>query len=198
MSRGRGALSAYGCATRLYPKAFRTEYREDLIALMSDQLGEEATWRVVVRSAVDLAITIPARHVEAHMNRSPLPIVPIVFATAAFALVVVGVIVGHPVVLLACAAAGVASAALAVTSARRLGLLTSERPASAQWWKVLLAGVAAMGALVVVTSATGELSQPGWVIAMAVGLTALLVMGAGVALGIAHFASRSSRRPAGV
>ena len=41
-----------------------------------------------------------------------------------------------------------------------------------------------------ITTATGELPEGGWLIAMVTGLTALLLLGAGIVLGIAHLASR--------
>ena len=194
MSRGRATLLAYRYATGLYPKAFRDDYRPDLIALMADQLDDEPTWRVAVRSAVDLAITLPARHLEAHMDRPPTPFVPVLFGAIAIASLIVGVIVGHPLVLLACAAAGAVASVVALVAAHRQRPLTSARPASVYWWKLLLAGVTGLVALVAVTTATGELAEGGWFLAMVLGLAAVLVMSAGVVLGIVHLASRSTRR----
>ena len=49
---------------------------------------------------------------------------------------------------------------------------------------MLLAG------LVVVTNATGELPSGGWLVAMTVGLAALLLVTGGLILGIVHLASR--------
>jgi hypothetical protein len=43
------------------------------------------------------------------------------------------------------------------------------------------------------TTATGELPDGGWLIAMITGLTAVLLIGAGIALGIAHVAARPHR-----
>jgi DMSO reductase anchor subunit len=47
-----------------------------------------------------------------------------------------------------------------------------------------------LAALIALTTATGERPEGGWPIAMVTGLTALVLLGAGVVLGIAHLASR--------
>jgi hypothetical protein len=50
-----------------------------------------------------------------------------------------------------------------------------------------------MAALIATTTATGELPDGAWFVAMATGLTAVVLLGAGVVLGVAHLASRASR-----
>jgi drug/metabolite transporter (DMT)-like permease len=61
-------------------------------------------------------------------------------------------------------------------------IVESER---GRWWKLLSAGVVLLGALVVVTTITGELPQGGWYVAMATMLTSFALIGTGVVLGIA-------------
>jgi hypothetical protein len=51
-----------------------------------------------------------------------------------------------------------------------------------------------LAALILVTTATGELPAGGWFVAMITGLTALVLIGAGLVLGVAHLAGRPSRR----
>ena len=71
MSRDPLVTRAYGALLWLYPRQFREEYRDDMVLLVRDQCREESPWRVLARSAVDLAITIPKQHLEAHMRRTP-------------------------------------------------------------------------------------------------------------------------------
>jgi hypothetical protein len=190
------ALAVYRRLVRLYPRRFRDEYGPDLVLLLADQLRDEPAWRVLPRSAVDLALTVPTRHLEAHMDRSPTPLVPALFGAVALASVIVAITVGHPVVLVACIGVGAAAAWLGLLAAHRARPLTDPRPKSAQWWKLTAAGAGLLAALIAITTATGELPSGGWFVAMIAGLTALLLMGAGLVQGIAHLAGRPSRRAA--
>jgi len=54
-----------------------------------------------------------------------------------------------------------------------------------RWWRLLLAGVTLLAALVVVTTMTGELPDGGWFIAMITMFTSFALIGAGVVRGIA-------------
>ena len=193
MSAHRRTLGAYRLAVRLYPKRFRDEYGPDLVGLVADQLRDEPAWRVLTRSAVDLALTVPTRHLEAHMSRTPTTLVPLIFGAVALSAVVVGLVVGHPIVLLACLAVAVIAGALGILSAHRARGLTEPRPTSRNWWKLLAVGAAVLAALVAITTATGELSDGAWFVAMVTGLTGLVLVGAGIVLGVAHLASRANR-----
>jgi hypothetical protein len=186
-------LRVYATIIRLYPRRFREEYGPDLVQLVADQLRDEAAWRVIARTAVDLTLTVPTRHLEAHMDRTPTGIVPILFGTIALSVVCVGAVVGHPVVLLACLAVAIAAAALGLLAAHRTRPLTEPRAASAHWWKLLASGGALLAALIAITTATGELPDGGWLIAMVTGLTAIVLLAAGIVLGIAHLAGRTQR-----
>ena len=193
MTTPSATLRVYRQLVRLYPKRFRDEYGPDLVGLVADQLRDEPTWRVLGRSAVDLALTVPTRHLEAHMDRAPSPLVPTLFGALAVSAAIVGVTVGHPVVLLACLAVGVAAGWLGLVAAHRARPLTQPRPMTAHWWRVLAAGAGLLAALIATTTATGELPDGGWLIAMITGLTAVVLLGAGIVLGIAHLASRPDR-----
>jgi hypothetical protein len=190
------AVRVYRQLVRLYPRRFREEYGPDLVGLLADQLRDEPTWRVATRTAVDLALTLPSRHLETRMDRSPTPVVPVLFGAIALSAVVVGAAVGHPLVLLACIAVAVTSGWLGLLAAHRARPLTRPRPATAHWWQLLAGGAGLMAALIVITRATGELPDGGWLVAMITGLTALVLLGAGVVLGVAHFASRHQRSAA--
>ena len=128
------------------------------------------------------------------MNRTPAPLVPILFGAVALASVIVGLVVGHPIVLLACTAVGGIAGGLGLLAAHRARPLTEARPTSAHWWKVLAAGGGLLASLIVITTATGELPEGGWLVAMVTGLTAIVLITAGTVLGITHLAGRTSRR----
>lgn len=196
MSAHRRTLRAYRLAIRLYPKRFREEYGPDLVGLLADQLRDEPAWRVLARSTVDLALTVPTQRLEAHMTRSSTTLGPLIFAAVALSAVIVGAVVGHPTVLVACLAVGVAAAGLGLLSAHRARPLSEPRPRAGSWWKLLAGGGAVLAALIAATTATGELSEGAWLIAMVVGLTAVVLVGAGIVLGVAHLAARPNRSTA--
>src|SRR4051812_25235657 len=148
-------LRVYRMFVRLYPRRFREDYGTDLVGLVADQLRDEPAWRVAARSAVDLALTVPTRHLEAHMDRASTPIVPLLFGALALSAVIVGAIVGHPIVLLACIAVGIVAGGLGLLAAHRARPLTQPRPASAHWWKLLAGGAGLLVALIATTTATG-------------------------------------------
>ena len=193
MSAHRRTLGAYRLAIRLYPKRFREEYGPDLAGLLADQLRDEPAWRVVARSAVDLALTVPTRHLEARMARTPTSLVPVIFGAVALSAVVVAIVVGHPGVLLGCLAVAVVAGALALAAAHRARPLTEPRSTTHNWWKLLAGGGAVLAALIAITTATGELPEGAWLVAMITGLAGLVLVGAGIVLGIAHLASRANR-----
>jgi hypothetical protein len=196
MSRPQLTLSLYRRAVRLYPRQFRNDYGPDLVQLVADQLRHEPTWRVLARTTFDLALTLPTRHLEAHMHRPPTMIVPALFGALALAAVIVGLTVGHPLVLMGCLAVGAAAGGLGLMAARRSRPLNQPIPVSAQWWKLLAGGTALLALLIAATTVIGELPDGGWLVAMVTGLTAILLIGAGVVLGIAHLAARLSRSTA--
>ena len=61
---------------------------------------------------------------------------------------------------------------------------------------MLAAGLGLLAALISITTATGELPEGGWYIAMLTGLTAVVLVAAGIVLGIVHLASRTRRAAA--
>jgi hypothetical protein len=157
----RGAR-AYRCLIRLYPRQFREEYGTDLVLLLTDQLRDDPAWRAYTRSAVDLAITVPARHLEAHMKRPPSTVVPAAYATTALVcLLLLGVGGSNPAVSLALLLPVVACTAMAVASWRRGRPFVDARLADG-WWRFLVAGVALLAGFIVVTSITGEVSEALW------------------------------------
>jgi hypothetical protein len=190
------SLAFYRRAVGLYPRRFREEYGADLVLLFASQLRDESTWRVAARSAVDLALTVPTRHLEARMNRPPNAFVPLLFAAVALSSLVVGLMIGHPIVLALCLVVGGMAGVLALVAARRARVPSEPAPATAHWWKLLASGAGLMAALIAVTTATGELPDNGWLVAMITGLTSIVLMSLGVVLGLTHLAGRPGRRAA--
>jgi hypothetical protein len=165
---------AYRGLLHLYPRRFRHEYGDDMVLLLEDQLRDEGTARVVGRAALDLLLTVPTRHLEAHVNRSSTTVVVIVLV----ALGVVFAVVGGPIGL----AAGLASIAVALVTWRRSQPVVST---DARWWKLLGGGALLLATEIVVTTMTGELHNGLWYVAMVVGLTSFVLMATGAVLGIA-------------
>ncbi len=193
MTKPPGTIRFYQQLLRLYPKRFREEYGPDLVGLVADQLRDEPTWRVLSRTALDLALTLPTQHLEAHVDRAPTRLVPFLFGALALSAVIVGATIGHPIVLLACIAVGVTAGLLGLLAAHRARPLTQPRPTTAHWWKLLAAGGGMLAALITSTTAIGELPEGGWLVVMFAGLTAVVLLGGGIVLGIAHLASRANR-----
>jgi hypothetical protein len=193
MSRAAGAgvvVWSYRRAVRLYPRSFRDEYGDDLVLLLADQLRDEGVPRVAGRAFVDLVLSVPQRHLESRVPVTRWSALPILFGVLSLSAVIVGLVVGRPLVVGLCLLAALAFGALAVLAARRDRPLADGHPASSNWWKLLAAGVGSMAALIVITTATGELAEGWWFVAMLVGLASLLLVAAGVVLAVVHLASR--------
>src|SRR5688500_18194733 len=78
----------------LYPRHFRRDYADDMVALFEEQLRDESAPRVIGRALLDLVITVPIRHLEAHMHRSATTPLVVTFAAVAAAAAVFGGPVG--------------------------------------------------------------------------------------------------------
>lgn len=169
--------SAYRLALHLYPRSFRREYGDDMVDLLHAQLRDEGTTRVAGRALADLLVTVPTRHLEAHMSRASTTTVIAALVALAGALAVVAGPAG--------VAAAVAVVAVAGLTWSRSRPVVGDGNGDGRWWKLLLGGAGLFVALIAVTTATGELPSGGWLAAMAVGLTALALMAAGLVLGIA-------------
>jgi hypothetical protein len=168
-------MRIYRALVLLYPRRFRHEYGDDMVALLEDQLRDEQALRVFARALLDLLVTIPTHHLEVHMPGSATTGLVLSFAAFAVASAVFGgpFGVGAAVVLLVVAA-------LVWRRSRPVVAAGDSR-----WWKLLFAGVGLLGTLVVVTTMTGELPDGAWFVAMAALFTSFVLIGAGVVLGVA-------------
>lgn len=186
----------YRTLLRCYPSRFRQEYGRDMALLFEDQLDNEGAARVWARALVDLAITIPTQHLEAHVNRPPNPAIPAVFAALSGVGILVTAVVGArggiggPAL-----AVGVGLGALAIAAWRRTRAVTGAHPASAHWWKFVAVGGGLFAATVVVAALVGEAPDGWWLpmmLSFFVGLTTLLT---GLVLGVVRL---TAHRPADV
>jgi hypothetical protein len=167
-----------------YPRSFRHEYGPDMVLLFSDQLGDEPAPRVWCRGLIDLAVTVPTRHLEAHLKRPPNSLVPVIFAALAVASILVAVIAGtNPGIALGALSVAAVATVLAVVSARQTRRITAATSTTAQWWKPLALGAGALVAVIILEGAT-DLSL--WMPMFITVLFSLLMIAAGLVLGIAH------------
>lgn len=177
---GERQVRAYRRLTRAYPRAFVDEYGPDMVLVFREQLRDEGPIRVWLRTLVDLALTIPNRHLEARMS-APTPFAPVLFGAVGIAglvtLAVGGTSRGSLIVGLVMAIVGFGLAVAALRRARPLGV---DHPA--RGWQLVAVGGLILVGLVVGTTVIGDLGEYGWFIAMATGLTAVIVLAAGVIL----------------
>ncbi|MGI9021992.1 MAG: hypothetical protein ACR2HV_01930 [Acidimicrobiales bacterium] len=179
---------------RFYPRRFRDEYGIDMAHMFADQLRDEPAGRVWARGVVDLAITIPARHLEAHMNRPPNPAVPLVFAAVSISGVVFAMIGGsNPGMLGLGLAVAVVAGLLALAAWRHTRAVSTARPATAHWWQVLLVGVGVLATTIVVLNVVGEVSEDLWLPMMLTLLAGVVTTASGIFLGVARL---TEERPA--
>ena len=182
MSREPLPIRVYALLLHTYPRRFRDEYGPDMVLLVRDQLRDEPAPRVLARSAVDLAITIPTQHLEAHMG-TPSRLVPLLYlvvAAAGLALVVLGGTQRESLVigLLLAAGAGV----IGIAAWRQTSHVHTATSLTSEWWKLLLTGPILIAGVILAAGVGIE----AWFLGIAAVLTALGCIALGAALGIAH------------
>jgi hypothetical protein len=177
------AIRAYGALVRLYPRAFREQYAADMVRLMREQRSDESASRLFTRSLVDLAISLPTQHLEARMRRAPNPLVPLVYATAAIAGLLVAFLGGsNAATLLLGLGLAIAAGTVATLAWRRSRPVGNARTVTATWWKFLLAGPFLV-AVVIIAAGVGV---DAWYLGMVVVLAAFVSTATGLLLGVAH------------
>ena len=185
--RGSALAWLYRTLVRLYPRSFRDEYGDDLVALFQEQCRDENPLRVSLRAAVDLMVTVPTRHLEQPMGRRAANTSVLLYLALALGGVVAALLsgtnaVGGSIALLV----AVAAAALALTSWRRSADTTTD--ATAIWWKLIVAG----GSLIASTAIGARLGIAAWHLGMAVFLGGVTLGVAGVLLGASRLLRRRS------
>jgi hypothetical protein len=192
VTSGPTSLALYRGLLRLYPRPFRDEYGVDMADLFAEQLRDESGPRVWARGLLDLFLTVPELFMEAHMSKKVSPAIPLLFGSVSVAGLLTAVVGGTNLGMLAVGLAVAAAAAvLAAVASRRAQPIAAARSVTSQWWKLLGAGVAIIVGFAVVTTATGQLGDGAWVWAMAVLLSAITLVGAGVVLGITRLVTHN-------
>lgn len=200
------SLRLYGALLRCYPREFRAEYGDDLIALVEDQLRDEPGPRVWLRTALDLSITVPMTHLEALMSHSaidhPFPprripsLVAAGFGVVALVCLVSASAIGAPLVLLVGMVAAAVSVGLAVAAWRAGRPVSEVHDVTRAWWRV---GAAGLGLAAVVF---GLMAVPWpdrfdiggglayYLVVWMLSISAVLVV-ASALLGVAHLVGRT-------
>lgn len=190
------SIALYRRLAALYPKAFRDEYHDDLVAVFAEQLRDEGPSRTWARAVRDLLITIPSQQLEARMHRPAAQTVALVATAATLAAFVLAVIAGTgPVVgvFLAMTLAGLVITVLAWRAARPVGRVAT---VEGRWRILLLVGLALLAAVLVVVNvppyADRELPEAGWAVMMLSLVTSIGLITVGLTMGVAR---RISHRP---
>lgn len=185
-------MRAYRAAVRLYPRAFRREYGEDVLALAEEMRLELGRPRAAVRLTCDLLVSLPARHLEVVMKRSTPIVLPALAALSAVTMVVLAAVLGTAagVGLLVIAMLTAVVAALAYPGAR----VVRERSLSSRWWHLVLLGLALHGALIAGQQLTDSQDGGVWLLAVTAVIGGWACIGAGVVLGVLHLVSRGQAR----
>ena len=127
------------------------------------------------------------------MNRPPNALVPLLFASLGLAGALAGLAGGSNLGILAVGTAiALLASALAIAARRRTRAVMQHSGVTAQWWKLLIFGSAALVAMIVAEGAT-DLSL-WWPMVITV-LCALVALGAGLVLGLAHLTRTLLHRP---
>ena len=189
------SVSVYRHLSALYPKTFRTEYGDDLVAMVAEQLRDERATRVWLSTIRDLVVTVPSQHLEAKMNRPAPQTVAMIAAGVTVAALVLAVVAGTgPVVgvFLLAAVAALVVATLAWKAARpadRNGVGLASR-----WRTLLVVGVALLTAVIVVINVPPyndrDLPGAGWALMMLSLVTSVALITIGLTMGIARRSSR--------
>lgn len=182
------AERCYSALLSLYPRRFRDDYRSDMEQLFREQCADEPLWRVGGRALLDLALTLPTQHLEARMNSTSTPLVPLLFAALAIGGLLLAVVGGEPATLILGLCITAVAGTLAITSWRRAAPV---RPAVAdRVWLMLLVGGLALIGLVIIGSG---LDIEAWYLGLAMVLAGAISMIAGSVLGVVQAATRRHR-----
>ena len=190
MIHHRGGLRVYRLLLGLYPRQFRDEYGADMVQLARDACRDDPTWRVAGRVLVDLAVSIPTQHLEAHVHRTPSHLVPLIYTAVAGAGIVLALAGGTTAasLIIGVVVAAVAGALAVIAWRRATPVGGSVR--TDHWWKLVVAGPVIIGGVIVAAGIGVE----AWFVGMFAVFLALILSGVGLVLGLVRLATR--RRPA--
>lgn len=181
-----GFLRAYGALVALYPRKFRDEYGADMVQLARDACRDDPPSRVACRVFVDLAITIPTQHLEAHMHRSPSPLVPLIYTAVSGAGILLALAGGTNATLLVVGLVVAAIAGTLAVVAWRRAAPVGGSVETTHWWKFVAAGPVIIGGVIVAAG----LGVEAWFVGMFFAFLALILTGVGLLLGLARLTAR--------
>jgi len=179
-------MRVYSMLIGLYPRRFREEYGAHMVQLLRDQYAAEPAWRVWGRAAADLALTIPTQQLEAHMNRVPNHLVPLLNTALAAAGVLLAIVGGTNLTMLIvglCIA--VVAGTMAVIAWRRAAPMGATI-ATVGWWKLVVAGPCIVIGVIV----AAEIGVDAWFLGILLVLFAFVLTGTGLLLGLLRLTNR--------
>ena len=184
-------MSVYHALVGLYPRPFRDDYGADMVQLLRDQYADEPAWRVCGRAVLDLALTIPTQHMEAHMTRTSTHLVPLLYTAVSAAGVLLAIVGGtNSTMLIAGLCIALAAAAMAAIAWRRSGPIGAG-VSTGGWWKLLIAGPYIIIAVIVAAG----IGVDAWFVGMFAVFLAFVLSGAGLLLGLVRFTRYTLKRP---
>ncbi len=189
------SAAAYRRLSALYPKSFRAEYGEDLVAAFTAQLRDDGVTRAWLSTLRDLVVTVPTQHLEVRMNRPSSHTVAVIATSVTVAALVLAVVAGTgPVVgvFLAFAVAALVVATLAWKATRSTA---PHRQAPASRWRTFLTiGVVLLVAVIVAINVppynNRDLPGFGWALMMLSLVSSVALITVGTTIGIAHRSTR--------
>lgn len=141
-------LTIYRTLTALYPRSFRDDYREDLAVLFSHQINDGPPLGVWARTIRDLAVTVPAHHLEAHMHRPSTPVLvgicSVTTATATALAVALGT--GTPSLSIVFLMVALGAGAVGIWTWKAQQPVHDVASPDTLWWKFLIAGASMVAA----------------------------------------------------
>jgi hypothetical protein len=179
-------LGLYRAATRLYPRGFRDQYRDDMVVIADLQLQDGPRAIIAARLIRDLAISIPTQHLENLMPRPSALLLPTLAASVGAVALATGALLGTaasvPLFVVAVAAVTIAGWSYSVAHVVR------ERSLSRHWWQLLLAGAVLLGAVMSGQAITDNHDWIPWIVLVIAVIAGWLMVAAGVILGALHIA----------
>jgi hypothetical protein len=190
MSGGRVAVPVYRALVKLYPRRFRDEYGDDMVAVFRDQCSDASVRGPFRRAALDLAITVPTQYLEAVMRRSPHALVPLIYFAVALAGLATAIAGGtDPTTIVIGLAVTLVAGTIGVIAWRR-SVPVRETSLTSSWWMFLGAGPG----LVAIVIGAAALEVEAWFLGMMTLLLALVLTIVGLGLGIAHLLNHREMR----
>lgn len=192
MSGGRVAVPVYRALVKLYPRRFRDEYGDDMVATFREQCGDPSVHGACRRAAVDLAITIPTQVLEAGMRKSSPTLVPLLSLAIALAGLITAIAGGtSPTTLVIGFAVALVAGTIGIVAWRRTAPVR-EASLTGSWWMFLGAGPA----LVVLVLGAAALEVEAWILGTMILLLAIVSTVVGLGLGVAHLLNHREVRTA--